>query len=172
MKEADGYFLCISTSVQYTPQPPLASIYACDKPCDVNKAEVILEHRLVLWTLTRLLSRNEQLVVLLTSGRLSEDFEFPQLAYIEQTCLPSDTIQHCTLPVSSNGNAQLGCFSVPTCTDAEVSLFVRHMASEGWFVQQGVLLSLPLHHRLRSQAMLLRNAIQLVPEQMDFVQFK
>ena len=56
--------------------------------------------------------------------------EFPQLAYSEQTCLPNDTFQHCTL-VCSSGNAQLGCLSVPNCTDAEVSLFVHCMASEG-----------------------------------------
>ena len=113
-----------------------------------------------------------QPVVFLTSGRLSEDCEFQQLAYGEQTCLQSDTFQHCTLLVCSSGNAQLGCLSVLTHTDAEVSLFVHCMASEGWLMQQGVLLSLQLHHRLPSHAMLLRNAIQLVPEQMDFVQFK
>ncbi|KAI0225288.1 hypothetical protein LSAT2_023864 [Lamellibrachia satsuma] len=45
MKEADCYFLCINTSVQYTPQSPLAIISACDKPCDVIKADIILEHR-------------------------------------------------------------------------------------------------------------------------------
>ena len=125
----------------------------------------------MLWTLTRLLSRNEQPVVFLTSGWLSENYEFPQLAYSEQTYLPSDTFQHCTLLVCSCGNAQPGCLSVPTRTDAKVSLFVRRMSSDGWLVQQGVLLSLQLHHRLPSHAMLLRNAIQLVPEQMDFVQF-
>ena len=37
MKEADGYFLCISTNVQYIPQPPLAIISACDKSCDVKQ---------------------------------------------------------------------------------------------------------------------------------------
>ena len=61
--------------------------------------------------------------------------EFPQLAYSEQTCLPSDTFQPCTLLVCSSGNAQLGCLPVPTRTDAEVSLFVHRMSSEGWLVQ-------------------------------------
>ena len=98
--------------------------------------------------------------------------EFPQLAYSEQTCLPSDIFQHCTLLVCSSGNTQLGCLSVPTRTDTKLPLFVCRMASEGWLVQQGVLLSLQLPHRLPSHAMLLRNTIQLVPEQMDFVQFK
>ena len=64
--------------------------------------------------------------------------EFPQLAYSEQTSLPSDTFQHCTLRVCSSGNAQLGCLSVPTRTDAEVSLFVRFMTSEGWLAQRGI----------------------------------
>ena len=31
--------------------------------------------------------------------------EFPQLAYSEQTCLPSDTFQHCALVVCSSDNA-------------------------------------------------------------------
>ena len=61
--------------------------------------------------------------------------EFPQLAYSEQTCLPSDTFHHCTLLVCSSGNAQLVCLSVPTRTYAVVSLFVHHLASEGWLVQ-------------------------------------
>ena len=89
----------------------------------------------------------------LVSGRLSEDGELPHLAYSEQTCLSIDTFRHCTPLACISGNAQLGCLSVPTRTDAHVSLFVRRMASEGWLVQQGVLLYCPSNAIIGSRPM-------------------
>ena len=79
----------------------------------------------MLWTLIKLLSRNEQSVVFLKSGWLNKTVSFHNWPTVSKPVIQMTTFQHCTLLVCSSGNAQLGCFSVPTRTDAEVSLFVR-----------------------------------------------